>query len=72
MSTFLLMRFFFLSGYFNSILSTMVILSCPVFVSLVFESIGIRPFFDVFSKLLLHFEPRELILQHAWSGSISF
>ena len=41
---------FFLSGYFNSILSTMVIFSCPVFVSLVFESIGIRPFFDVFSN----------------------
>ena len=40
----------FLSGYFNSILSTMVILSCPVFVSLVFESIGIRQFSTCFQN----------------------
>lgn len=42
--------FFFLSGYFNSILSTMGILSCPVFVSLVFESIGIRQFSTCFQN----------------------
>lgn len=52
MITFLLMRFFsFGILQFYSILSTMVIFSCPVFVSLVFESIGIRQFSTCFQNI---------------------
>lgn len=73
MITFLLMLFFFRDTLilFYSIYDGHIFLSCFCIACLRVN--WYPPIFDMFSKLLLHFEPRELILQHAfWSGSISF